>query len=216
MSEVENMVAEAKKPGVFKIVDAVKNRAYPTSRIEIFIDEDSAFDISELNDQINKISAEMETLGLDKKEIDKIMKRRDEILDKRDNLIESMGGTKYTFHLKGISEGRRNEIFEMCTEKYPIKYEKNRNALSGETEKVEIEEPQRDSYFTSLLWQAYIEKIVSPGGDEQVGISFEEAEELRASLPLAAITMISEGIEKMRAATALFMLSVNEDFLAKS
>jgi hypothetical protein len=35
-------------------------------------------------------------------------------------------------------------------------------------------------------------------------------------MPLASITAITEAIEKMRAATALFMMSVNEDFLAKS
>jgi hypothetical protein len=81
---------------------------------------------------------------------------------------------------------------------------------------VEIQNPDRDRYFTGLLWQAHIKKIVDPQGNEQEGITVEDAFELRRSLPLASIGKITEAIEKMRAATAVFMMTVDEDFLAKS
>lgn len=216
MSNIEEMVEEAKKPGTFNILDAVKNRAYPTDEVEIFIDEDVAFHVSELNEAIERITKDLDKAGLDKKEVDAILKRRDEIIEKRQKLIDEMGGTKYVFHLKGISEGTRQDLYDKALEKYPMQYEKNRNPFTGEQEKVEVDNVERDRYFTSLLWQSYIVKIVAPDGSIQEGINFDEANELRKIMPLAAITTITEAIEKMRAATALFMLTVNEDFLAKS
>ena len=59
-------------------------------------------------------------------------------------------------------------------------------------------------------------KITAPDGSEQDGISVEDASELRRSLPIASASKITDAIEKMRVATAVFMLSVDEDFLAKS
>jgi hypothetical protein len=216
LSDIEEMVEDAKKPGVFNIVDAVKNRAYPTTKIEVFIDEDVAFQISELNEAIDMMSKEMEKAGVNKKEVDELLRKRDDILNDRAKLIEEMGGTRYTFHIKGISEGTRQELFDKAVVKYPMEHEKNRNPFTGEMDKAELENVERDRYFTSLLWQAYITKITSPDGSEQEGITFDDAEYLRKVMPLAAISSITEAIEKMRAATALFMLSVNEDFLAKS
>jgi len=216
LSNIEEIVNETKKPGVFNIVDAVKNRAYPTDAVEIFIDEDVAFHVAELNEAIERIAGDLDKAGLAKKEVDAILKRRDEIMADREKLIKEMGDTKYLFHLKGISEGTRQDLYDKALEKYPMEYEKNRNPFTNEQEKIEVDNVERDRYFTALLWEAYIVKIVAPDGSEQEGINLEEAEELRKSMPLASITAITEAIEKMRAATALFMMSVNEDFLAKS
>jgi hypothetical protein len=216
MSDIEEIVENAKKPGKFNIVDVVKGRSYPTDQIDVFIDEGVAFRAAELNEAITKISETMDKKNLDKKDLDEFLAKREEILNQKDKLIEEMGGTRYVFHLTGISEGKRQDIYDKAVEKFPVEYEKNRNAFTGETEKVELENPERDRYFTSMLWQASITKIVSPDGEEQEGITLEDAIELRRSLPLASNSAITEAIEKMRAATAVFMMAVNEDFLAKS
>jgi hypothetical protein len=217
MSEIQEMVDAAKAPGKFNIVDAVRNRAYPVDQVEVFIDEGVAYRAAELDGAISKISESLDKKkDLVKKEIDEITKRRDEIFDEKEKLVQEMGGTRYVFHVTGISEGARQDLFDKAVEKYPIKQEKNRNPFTGELEKTEVEDINRDRFFTSLLWQAHISKIVAPDGSEQDGITLDEATELRRSLPLASITKITEAIEKMRAATAIFMMSVNEDFLAKS
>jgi 3-dehydroquinate dehydratase len=211
------MVGEARKPGKFKIIDAVKDRAFPESHLDIYLDESLAFLISELDEAMNETGKSMDRKkGLSKKEVDEFEKRRDEILDRKNKLIEEMGGGKYIFHIKGISEGQRQDIFDKTIEKFPMKYEKNRNPYTGAMEKEEISEAERDRYFSDLLWEAYIVKIVSPDSEEQEGISLEEATELRRSLPAASVAKISEGIEKLRIASAAFMMSMNEDFLAKS
>jgi 3-dehydroquinate dehydratase len=211
------MVNEAKKPGVFNIVNAVKGRAFPESFLDIYLDESLAFILSELDEALSEAGKSIDgKKALSKKEVDAFEKRRDEILDRKNELIEQMGGAKYVFHIKGISEGSRQDIYDKTVEKFPIEYEKNRNPFTGALEKEEIEEVDRDRYFSDLLWQAHIVKIVAPDGDEQDGISLEDATELRRSLPAASVAKISEGIEKLRIASAAFMMSINEDFLAKS
>ena len=216
MSDIQEMVEEAKRPGKFNIVDAVRGRAYPKNTVDVFIDEEVAYNVAELNELIDKIGQEMDKKNVDKKHMDKLLAERDKIMSDREKIIEEMGGTKYVFHLTGISEGDRQDIYDKALKQHPMKYDKSRSPLTGMVEKEEIEDPERDRYFTTLLWQSHITKIVAPDGSEQEGITYEDALELRRILPLAAITTITEAIEKMRASTSLFMISVNEDFLAKS
>lgn len=217
MSDVQEMVEEAKKPGKFNIVDAVKDRAYPIDEVEIFIDENVAFKASELDEKINKISKNLDNKkALSKGDMDKILNQRDEILSEKEKLIEEMGGSRYVFHIMGISEGQRQDLFDKAITKYPMKHDKGRNPFTGEMEKNDIEDPERDRFFTDLLWQAHIKKIVAPDGSEQDGIALEDATELRRNLPLASTSKITEAVQKIRTASALFMMTVNEDFLAKS
>ena len=215
--EIINSIEDARKPGVFKIVDAVKDRAFPQSFLEIYLDESIAFVISELDEALERVgnSADRKK-ALTKKEADDFEKKRNEILDQKDKLIEELGGEKYVFQIQGISEGKRQDIYDKTVEKFPIKYEKNRNPFTGVLEKDEIENADRDRYFTDSLWEAHIVKVISPQGEEQQGISLEEATELRRGLPAASVNKISEGIEKIRVASAVFMVSLDEDFLAKS
>jgi hypothetical protein len=217
VANVEELVENARKPGTFNIMNAIKDRAYPKDEIVVFLDEDLAFRASELDDAINKISEEIgKKKDLNKKALDLILARRDEILDRKEKLLEEMGGAKYVFHITGISEGKRSDLFNLAVEKFPVEQEKNRNPFSGQLEKSEIESRERDNYFTALLWEAYITKIVAPDGEEQESISFEDAVELRRSLPIAGTSQITDAIEKVRAASALFMMAASEDFLAKS
>jgi hypothetical protein len=120
------------------------------------------------------------------------------------------------FHFEGISEGKRQDIYDSTLKKFPMEYEKTRNPYTGKMEKEEIDSIERDRYFSDLLWEAHIVNIVSPDGDEQDGITLEEATALRRTLPAASAARISETIEKLRIASAAFMMSLNEDFLAKS
>lgn len=215
MSDIEEMVEDAKKPGKFNIVDVVKGRGYPTSQVDVFLDEDAAYLATKVEEEIKKLGLEMDKTS-DSSELKKITKLYEEFISKKQKIIEEMGGSRYVFHLRGISEGQRNDLYDKTLAEYPMKYETDRNPLTGESTKKEIEDEQRNKYFTDLLWSSYITKIVAPDGSEQEGISFEDARELRRSLPIAAASKITDSIEKMRVATAVFMLSVDEDFLAKS
>ena len=194
MSDIEQIVEQAKAPGKFNIVDVLKGRGYPTDEIDVFIDESVAFVASDMEDKIGKLREKMES-ETEKSKLDEILKKYEDLMAEKDALIKEMGGTRYVFHVQGISEGQRDDIWKKSVERFPIKHETDRNPLTGKVDRIEVQNPERDKYFTGLLWQAHIKKIVDPEGNEQEGITVEDAFELRRSLPLASIGKITEAVE---------------------
>ncbi len=214
--EIIEAVEQAKKPGTFSIVDAVKGRGYPKSAVDIYLSEDIAHYAAEIDEKINNLQSEMDSKSITPKSLKALSEQHEKMIDQKYKLVKEMSDDKYVFHITGIPEGDRDAIEKKAYEKYPAKYDNDRNPFSGESTKKEINDPDRQKLFTVLLWAAHIEKVVDPSGAEQNGITPQEAQELRNYLPVASISKITESIEKIRAASAVFMMSVNEDFLAKS
>jgi len=216
LSDVEDMVNEAKKPGVFKIVDVVKGRGYPKNTVDVYISEDLAHTAAALDEKINQLQESMDSKSVTPQGRKALANQHENLVEEKEKLVAEISEDKYVFHITGISEGDRESLEKKAYEKYPAKYDTDRNPFTGESTKKEIGDLDRQKFFTVLLWSAHIEKIVSPSGDEQNGISPEDASELRNHLPVASISRITEAIEKIRAASAMFMMTVNDDFLAKS
>jgi len=215
MSEatVEELVEAAKKPGTFSIINALKDRAYPRDDIEVYLNEDAAFKASVVSDEIDALK---DTLTRKKGEAaEEIQVKIDALVEKRSEIFEELRNSKFTFIAQGISEGKREELLEMAIAKFPIKYEEKINELTGETYKDEIQDVERDKLFTSLLWLEHLKSVEAPDGSIQDSFTIEDINELRSSLPIAASTSINERMEKLRTASAIFMMTVNEDFLAK-
>jgi hypothetical protein len=215
MSEVEEvikLVEEAKAPGVFNILDVVKDRAYPKESIAIYIDESAAYLASNLKEKIGETQQLVDGLV----DVEANTKLLSELNQKLDAVLEKLELSKYIFDITGISEGVRDEAFTKAREAFEIKYEEIKNPFTGEVTKTEIENLERDRYLTNLLWSLSIVKIVAPDGSEQTSINDKDVDVLRKSLPASANILINGSIEKLRAASATFLLSVGEDFLAKS
>jgi hypothetical protein len=143
-------------------------------------------------------------------------KELEKLYAERDVFVEEMNKSKYVFTMVGISEGRREDLLKEAMDEYPMEYRDENNVFTNERKQVEVENPERDRMFTNLLWRDYVMKITSPDGDIQEGLTISEIEELRRSLPIAAIGKINESLEKLRVASAMFMMNTDEDFLAKS
>lgn len=205
-NEVRESVDAAKSPKTFNIVDFVKNRAYPKDEVSVYLDEGSAYRAARIKDRIDElVKGGAETQD----EIDSLVVEREKVL-------AQLNESKYLFKLTGISEGQRDELVAKASTKFPLEYTEDKNPFSGESKKVEVENKERDRYFTVLTWEACIEKVVNPAGEEQTDLTFEDVEILRESLPLAAVGAITNGIERLRLSTAIFLMEVdNEDFLAK-
>lgn len=201
---VEEIVTEAKKPGVFNIIEVVKGRAYPSDSVTVYFNEDIAYKAAKLNERIKE---EAGTLSSEEyAELDAELK----------DAVAALEAEKYVFEIKGISEGRRAELLELSIAQFPLEYDEQKNPFTGEVTRTEREDRGRDALFTNFLWAEHISKIVAPNGDEQNSITAEEVRQLREALPLASAAAINEAIEKLRVSTAVFMASVDEDFLAKS
>jgi hypothetical protein len=212
--EILESVKAAKAPGVFNIVDVLQDRGYPESTVEIYLDESTIYELSTIKEKLEELD---NSIGK-KVETEKQKAQREDLLTKRDELNEKLLASKYTVHLAGISEGRREEFYRNAVKKYPVQYEAPNgisSLLSSDQQKVEKDSPERDALFTDYLWQGHIKKIVNPDGDEQVDFSYSTVRTMRETFPLSAMIKMNEAIEKLRASTALFTIETGEDFLAK-
>lgn len=208
------LVEEAKSPAKFNIIDVLNERAYPEDNVKVSLNEALAYKasmlkvrISETRDALPLKSDEAYEAGLAKIE---------KLTAEMNSIVAEIEKQQYTFTIRGISEGRRQEVLDIAMAKFPMEYEETTSPITGEVTKKEIESAERDNLFTNLLWREHIAKIESPDGDVQDNISIEDVVALRSSLPVAAGAKVNEAIEKVRVAAAMFMMTVDEDFLAKS
>ena len=210
--EIRESVDEAKKPGVFKIVDALKDRSFPKMKVSVSTDEQAAYEANQIKEEIEKLEIKMSRSN----KSDSVSAKHADLMEKREKLIEQIENSSFTFHLTGISEGKREGLYKKSVQKYPVEYEKDIDLTTGKMEKSEKQSPDRDALYTDLLWESSIEKIENSGGDEQIGVSYTDVRAMRDNMPVSAIGRINECIEKLRVSTAVFMMEVDEDFLAKS
>lgn len=205
--KIAEIVDEAKKPGVFNILDAIKDRGLPKDVVSIIVDDVTAYKAAKVKEQIDEIiNSSEETIDQDK---------LTELQGELDSLKTELNANRFLFHISGISEGKRDELAKKAYEAFPREFEEQKNPFTGEITKKEIDSEERDEYMTRMLWAASIEKIVAPDGSEQTGIDESFVQELRGSLSIPATAAIMQGIERLRIATAVFVMSVDEDFLAK-
>lgn len=209
--EIREMVDQAKSPGVFSIINVLNERAYPKASVAVSLDEASAYEAAMLKEEIEK---------LEKKASDnlKVVDKIEEMHRQLDDIVEKMAKYTYTFHIRGISEGKREELIAQARKKYPIEYEKPSDIsalIGGNQERIEKPSPERDNLFTDLLWVEHLEMIEDPDGNVQTNLTYSDIRALRNSLPLSALAKINTAMEKVRTATAVFMMETGEDFLAK-
>ena len=212
IEEIREAVDQAKAPGTFNIAAVLKERAYPKMEVSVSMDEQAAYEASVIKEKLEKIDLSWARA----KKPDDVSKEEQELLDQQEQLMQKIKDSSFVFYLEGVSEGKRNELLATARKKYPVEYEQDVDFTTGKMEKVEKESPERDSLYTDLLWEAHIKKIVNNNGDEQVGVSYSDVRAMRDNMPISAIGRINECIEKLRVATAVFMLEADEDFLAKS
>lgn len=207
--EIREAVDEAKAPGTFNIVNVLQDRGYPKTTVRIILDEQSAFDASVLEERLKELDKEQETTDVKKEKLKLIA----DIEEARKKLVENF----YTVHLEGIPEGKREDLYREARKKYPVQYEDASpvQALLQNVQRAEKESPERDALFTDFLWQAHIKKIVDPQGNEQTEFAYSTIKAMREGFPISATLKINEAIEKLRTATAVFIMETSEDFLAK-
>lgn len=212
--EIRESVDAAKERGTFNIINVLAGRAYPKSSVTVYLDEQSAYDASVLKEELDELTNKIGKKNPSAEQQEKI----DSLTEEIERLTSEMQKSGYVFHVRGISEGKREDIFKDAKKKYPIEYEKPNEmaSLMGQrVERTEKESPERDQLFTDLLWREHLEMIEDPDGNIQDSFTYSEIKTLRSSLPLSALAQVNQAIEKIRTATAVFMMETGEDFLAK-
>jgi hypothetical protein len=213
-NEIREVVDQVKNPKSFSIVNVLADRSYPKTTVSISLDEGSAYQAALIKQEIDEYGSSADS----KNETPEQRQKIEDLNNKLESLTAEMMAHLYVFHIKGISEGKREEISREAQKKYPVEYEKMADIsslLGGSSERIEKPSPDRDNLFTDLLWKEHIESIEDPDGNVQTNLSYSDIRSLRTNLPLSSLAKINAAIERIRTATAVFMMETGEDFLAK-
>lgn len=196
--------AEAQsKPGVFSFVERLHGRGFPTSKVKIYLDEETAFERQRL------------ALQLEAGEIAGGLKDAKQVQEKIDELDAIIAQSAYTFVLSGFSPDRYDDIIDEIYEEFPAEYEVNVNPFSGAREKVEIPNDDRTNLLHAKLWSESITKIIDSSGNEDAsGLDVGTAANVRANSPIDARRKIDIRIQELRMGSAWMDTIQDEGFLA--
>jgi len=192
--DVLELVEKAQKKGTFDIAKFAKDIAYPEDVVVAYVDVESAYKLSKLNQDMSKIksdTAEYEKLEKDAKALsEKILK------------------SKITFYMRGVNQ----EVIEAVTSKADKKFPKKLDAL-GQV----IDNDGWLIEWTCGLIAANLVKIENAEGevDDKV-LSTEDVVELRKNLPREVFDLLIAKMQQLTLAGAYFKGLTDAGFLPKS
>lgn len=129
----------------FDLRDVLANRAYPTTTVRVWIDEESFFELDKLQHKAAGIT--------DKKALA-------DVEQKIQNVIDNLNATALKVHLRGTSRRAREDMVTESLVQFPIK----RDVMGREDD---LQTYKRGNYLTELYFAAHIQKIEYPNGKIQ-------------------------------------------------
>jgi hypothetical protein len=190
IKEALELVKEAQSQKVFNLADAIKGRAYPTTSVKVYLDDETAMQLLDINDQMNRTTEPKE------------MKNLQAIAD---GLAEKIMSTALTFKMRGIGQ----DLIESITEKV--------NIMHGirETDSERTQEWLRD-YITYLVGLNISSVQTADGAVDSEVFTFEKAEELRKALAPNEWSKLIAAMQKLTLAGGYFDQLTDAGFLQKS
>lgn len=207
MSDIDDgvapgIVAEALAPESFSFAEVVQGRGYPKDTVTLYTDEQTAYDISKIDERLAEIKAEQKKI-LD---VEVTAGYQDEVAQlqaKRAEMYATLAKSGMVFHLQGISDELRDSLLESAREKVKVEYDRDKNFLTGQVEKREKDSPERDRLYTNMLWAAHITQIVAPDGRVDTAPGLAAAEAVR-QMPRAQVVKFAQAVQKLQVASGAF------------
>jgi hypothetical protein len=206
----EQIANEASTPGRFSLIDRLRNREYPSEDISIYLAEDAAYTRSALLEEV----AEIRVIGTEEEKA-QAQAKMDALWARIDAATKAVLDSEVVISVRAISSERYDELIAQARQKFPSKYEKVTNPLTGRTAKEEIESPDRDEYFNDLFLGEVIEKAtIGNDVDDQIDATWWG--EFKKLAPLDAVRVIVTKAFKMRMVTEWMDEVQHEDFSPRS
>lgn len=185
----------------FDLRTFLADRAYPTSTTRVLMSEKLGFQIAAVQDKLARTSDEKLTAKLEKE---------------LEGLEEQRESEFFTFHLRGVSRRKREDIQSASMHAFPYKFD-----LYGRDDAEQ--QVSRQRLLEELIFHAFITKVVWPNGKEQVVTHAEDGENGEAdgrtiirsildNAPDFAIAHIGAAIDALTGDEAVARASVDVDF----
>jgi hypothetical protein len=184
------LAKEAQSKKVFNLSDAIKGRAYPQKDVTVYLDDEAALKLVELNDKMSYITdtAELAKLEAEAKKLSDAIKE-----------------SAITFKMRGVSQDAIELVLKKMNEKYKIK------GTTG----TDNPDWMRD-YITSLVSLNIVSVVDASGSEDSSDFDFDKVEELRRNIPAAEWGKLVEMMQKLTLAGGYFDQLTDAGFLQKS
>jgi len=190
--ETLEMVKDAQKQSTFNLAEVIKGRGYPTKDVTVYTDAEAAFELIEIEDQMN----EMTEAGEEYKKLE----------SRANELATRVQKSKLTFHMRGIGQGE----VERITEKADQLYKKPKS---------DDEEYGSDwfkFYVTSLVASNVVRVTDADGNVDESHYEYEDMLTVRNNLPGDSWGLLVSTMQKLTLATGYFKGLTDAGFLPKS
>jgi len=191
VQEAVKLVEEAQSPKVFNLADAIKGRAYPKKEVVIYLDEETALRILEINDLMNQ--------SLDEEEVAK--------LDAEAHALSAkVKESALVFSMRGVSQATIERVLEDCNKKHGVA--KGEDPLSNS-------DWFKD--YVTILVAENIEHVADGAGNiDTEKFTYDRIEELRQNIPSNEWAKLVEAMQKLTLAGGYFEQLTDAGFLQKS
>jgi sialic acid synthase SpsE len=190
LEEAMELVEEAQSKKVFNLSDAIKGRAYPQKSVTIYLDDESALKLVELNDKMSYVT-----------DVKELAKLEAEAASLEKNIQESA----LTFKMRGVNQDAIELVLKQMNEKYKVKG-------SAGTDNPDW---MRD-YITNLISLNIVSVTDASGSEDETVFTFEKADEVRKNIPAAEWGKLVEMMQKLTLAGGYFEQLTDAGFLQKS
>jgi hypothetical protein len=190
VEEAIELAQEAQSKKVFNLSDAIKGRAYPQKDTVIYLDDESAMKLVELDEQMSYTTdpAELKKLEAEAQKLSKSIK-----------------DSALTFKMRGVSQDAIELVLKQLNEKYKVKG-------SAGTENPDW----MKDYITTLVGMNIISVVDASGAADEATYDFEKTEEIRRNIPAAEWGKLVEMMQKLTLAGGYFEQLTDAGFLQKS
>lgn len=188
IAEVLELVEQAQSRGKFKLENVIKNVGYPEDTVDVYLDSDSAYRLSKLNDQIIS-TADAEKLK--------------PIEAEAEELKEKIMKSRLTFHMRGIDQKQIELLEKEAQENY-------------KGNKADDEDGWMVDYMCALVAANVVKVEDSDGNIDDSMFSAKDARVWRETFPAEAWASLTVAMQRLTLAVGYFKGLTDAGFLPKS
>lgn len=189
--EAEDLAYEAQSAKVFNLSDVIKGRGYPKKDVAIYLDDEAAMRLVEVNNELDYTVEGPEFDALEKEAAD---------------LRQQIEASSLVFSLRGVNQDAIESV---------LKQTNIRHGYKKGQEDTENTEWLRD-YITMLVGINITSVTTADGRVDSEAFDFNRADELRRNIPASEWGKLVEMMQKLTLAGGYFDQLTDAGFLQKS
>lgn len=189
-NEALDLAQEAQSKKVFNLADAIKGRSLPQKTVTLYLDEQSAMELYELNNSMNAL--------LDAEEI-AAMEAKAAVLKK--NIDDSA----LTVVMRGVNQKEIEGVIEFCNSKHKVKDGQGSENVDWMVD-----------YIMTLIAKNIVSITTAQGETDEGPFDYEKTDEIRGYIPANEWGKLVETMQKLTLAGGYFDQLTDAGFLQKS